>query len=174
MFCINLRNHRSYFDIIILQTVVDRPLGFIAKKEFKKVPFFSWWVEDIGSLFLDRKNVRAGLETIKEGTDFMKMGLSLGLFPEGTRNHTDTLLEFKKGGYRMAEGAEAPMVCIALTGFDDIFENNKPFGLKKKNVIIEFDKPFYPHELDKKERKDAYANIPVRIQEMLDSHKNNQ
>ena len=50
-------NHRSYFDIIVLQTIVDRPLGFIAKKEFKKVPLFSWWVADIGSLFLDRKNI---------------------------------------------------------------------------------------------------------------------
>nr|MCR5106477.1 1-acyl-sn-glycerol-3-phosphate acyltransferase [Eubacterium sp.] len=165
-------NHRSYFDIIILQTIVDRPLGFIAKKEFKKVPLFSWWVADIGSLFLDRKNIRAGLETINEGTECMKEGLSLGLFPEGTRNHGKEMLPFKTGGYRMAEKSDSPMVLVAMTGFDNILENNKPFGLKKTNVIVEFDKPVYPHQLDSKERKAFYNDIPGRIQEMLDSHSN--
>ncbi|MBP3235043.1 MAG: 1-acyl-sn-glycerol-3-phosphate acyltransferase [Eubacterium sp.] len=162
-------NHRSYFDILILQTLVDRPLGFIAKKEFKKVPFFSWWVADIGSLFLDRKNIRAGLETINLGTDYMKQGLSLGLYPEGTRNHEAKLLPFKTGGYRMAEKSGSPMVLVAMTGVDDIFENNKPVALKKATVRVVFDKAVYPHELEAKERKDFYNNIPDRIQEMLDN-----
>ncbi|MBR3539751.1 MAG: 1-acyl-sn-glycerol-3-phosphate acyltransferase, partial [Eubacterium sp.] len=53
------------------------------------------YMEDIGSLFLDRENVRESLKTITEGTNRLSQGLSLGLFPEGTRNHTDQLLPFK-------------------------------------------------------------------------------
>ena len=161
-------NHRSYFDIIILQTIVDRPLGFVAKKEFGKVPLFSSWVQDIGSLFLDRKDIRAGLETIKQGTEDMKAGLSLGLFPEGTRNHKKEMLPFKTGGYRMAEKSESPMMLVAMSHFDDIWENNK-FGIKAANVTIEFDEPVYPHSLDKAERKAFYDGIPARLQEMLDT-----
>lgn len=164
-------NHTSFFDVIILQAICDRPIGFIAKKEFKKVPLFNWWVADLGSLFLDRKNVRAGLETIKQGTEYMKKGLSLGLFPEGTRNHSDELLPFKKGGYRMAEESDSPMILVAFTGCDDILENNKPFGIRKRHVIVEYSEPIYPHELDKKDRKEMYDNIPERIKNMLDSHK---
>jgi 1-acyl-sn-glycerol-3-phosphate acyltransferase len=160
-------NHSSYFDIIALQTIVDRPLGFIAKKEFKKVPLFSWWVADIGSLFLDRKNIRAGLETINEGTENMKIGLSLGLYPEGTRNHEAKMLPFKTGGYRMAEKSGSPMVLVAMTGTDDIFENNKPIALKRAGVKVVFDKAVYPHELENKERKEFYGSIPAKIQEML-------
>ena len=164
-------NHRSYFDIIILQAIVDRPLGFIAKKEFKSVPLFSWWVADIGSLFLDRKDIRAGLETINTGTENMKQGLSLGLFPEGTRNHNKEMLPFKTGGYRMAEKSDSAMVLCALTGFDNIFENNKPFGIKKCTVTVEFSEPFYPHEMETKERKEFYNSIPGKIQTMLDNVK---
>ena len=160
-------NHRSYFDILVLQTLVDRPLGFIAKKEFKKVPLFSWWVADIGSLFLDRKNIRAGLETINLGTEYMKQGLSLGLYPEGTRNHSSEMLPFKTGGYRMAEKSGSPMVLVAMTGTDDIFENNKPIALKRARVKVVFDKAVYPHELENKERKEFYGSIPAKIQEML-------
>ena len=160
-------NHRSYFDILVLQTLVDRPLGFIAKKEFKKVPLFSWWVADIGSLFLDRKNIRAGLETINLGTEYMKQGLSLGLYPEGTRNHSSEMLPFKTGGYRMAEKSGSPMVLVAMTGTDDIFENNKPIALKRARVKVVFDKAVYPHELENKDRKEFYGSIPAKIQEML-------
>ena len=160
-------NHRSYFDILVLQTLVDRPLGFIAKKEFKKVPLFSWWVADIGSLFLDRKNIRAGLGTINLGTEYMKQGLSLGLYPEGTRNHSSEMLPFKTGGYRMAEKSGSPMVLVAMTGTDDIFENNKPIALKRARVKVVFDKAVYPHELENKERKEFYGSIPAKIQEML-------
>ncbi len=166
-----LGNHRSYFDIIILHAIVDRPLGFIAKKEFKKVPVFSWWVADLGSLFLDRKNVRAGLETMKEGAEWMKLGLSLGLYPEGTRNHEAQLLPFKKGGYRMAEESQCPIVLVTMKGVDDIFENNHPIALKSKKIIVDFSEPIYPHEMDRNERKKIYEEFPSMIQATLDSFK---
>ena len=103
-------NHRSYFDIIILQTLSKTPMGFVAKKEFRSFPLLPLYMEDIGSLFLDRENVRESLKTITEGTNRLSQGLSLGLFPEGTRNHTDQLLPFKPGGYRMAEKSGCPII----------------------------------------------------------------
>ena len=164
-------NHRSFFDIIIMQTVVDRPTGFIAKSDFKKIPLFKHWVTDIGAIFLDRKNVRAGLETMNQGAEYMKQGLAIGLYPEGTRNHTDQLLPFKKGGYRMAKNSDCPIMLVAATGFDDIFENNKPPALRKRHVIIEFSEPMYPNEMEKTECNKLYEEFPDRIQKMLDSHK---
>ena len=163
-------NHRSFFDVIILQTIVDRPMGFIAKSDFKKVPLFSRWVMDIGSIFMDRKDVRAGLESIKTGTEYMSKGLSLGLYPEGTRSHTKELLPFKKGGYRMAKNSKSPIVLVAATGTDDVFENNKPIALKKKTVIFEFSAPVYPHEMDKDTCNEFYEDIPNRLRTMLDKH----
>ena len=164
-------NHRSYFDIIILQTIADRPVGFIAKKEFKKIPVFSWWVADLGSLFLDRSNVRAGLETMKVGAGLMKKGISLGLYPEGTRNHDQALMPFKKGGYRMAEDSECPIVLVSMAGVDDILENNKPAALKPRKIKVEFSEPIYPHQMERNERKAVYDQFPAMIQKTLDDLK---
>lgn len=160
-------NHRSYFDIIAMQSVMKKPIGFVAKKEFLKVPLFPLYMKDIGCLFLDRKNVRAGLETINEGITNMTEGLSIGLYPEGTRNHGDKLLPFKSGGYRMAEKSQSPMVLCALTGFDKIFEANKFHMIRSREVTIEFSKPYYPAKMDANERKEFYNSIPDKIQEML-------
>ncbi|MBO6166593.1 MAG: 1-acyl-sn-glycerol-3-phosphate acyltransferase [Eubacterium sp.] len=163
-------NHRSYFDVIILQTITPGPVGFVAKKEFKRVPLLHHYMTDIGCLFLDRENPREGLKTISEATDHLKEGLSMSLFPEGRRNHDAELLPFKSGGYRMAEKSESGIVVTAMTGMDDIFENNKPLALRKKHVIIEFAQPVYPHEMDKAARKDFYDSIPERIVDMQKNH----
>ena len=108
---------------------------------------------------------------MNEGAKYMEMGLSIGLYPEGTRNHTDQLLPFKKGGYRMAKKSNSPIMLVAATGFDDIFENNKPPALRKRHVIVEFSEPMYPNELDKEECNKLYDEFPNMIQNMLDSHK---
>jgi 1-acyl-sn-glycerol-3-phosphate acyltransferase len=121
---------------------------------------------DIGCLYLDRDNPRQAMRTIAEGTRRLEEGLSLGLFPEGTRNHGKELLPFKEGGYRMAEKSGRPIVLMALTGIDDIFENNHHM-LKKKHVVIEYSEPFYPSKMEKAERKEFYVSIPGRIEEML-------
>jgi 1-acyl-sn-glycerol-3-phosphate acyltransferase len=163
-------NHRSYFDIIILQTLTPGPVGFVAKKEFKKFPLLPLYMEDIGCLFLDRDNPREGLKTISDATEYMKKGLSISLFPEGTRNHGTELLPFKSGGYRIAEKSQSPLVVTAMSGLDGILENNKPFGIKKKHVIIEFGSPVYPHQMDKNERKEFYEHIPDQITEMMSKH----
>ena len=164
-------NHRSYFDIIILQTLSKTPMAFVAKKEFRSYPLLPMYMDDIGCLFLDRENVRKSLKVIAEGTKRMQQGLSLGLFPEGTRNHGEELLPFRPGGYRMAEKAECPIIVMALTNFGRIFEENKFHFIRRRHVIIEFDKPVYPHTMEKQEQRAFYDSIPARIQEMLDTHK---
>ncbi len=164
-------NHRSYFDIIIMQTLSKTPMGFVAKKEFRSYPLLPLYMEDMGSIFLDRENVRESLKTINDGTERMGKGLSLGLYPEGTRNHGEELLPFRAGGYRMAEKSDSPIVLMAATNFGKIFEENRFHFIRSRHAIIEFDKPVYPGRMTKDERKAFYDSIPDRIQGMLDIHK---
>ena len=55
-------NHRSFFDIVSTDSRVFAPTGYIAKKELLKVPLLSWWMKNIRCEFLDRKDVRQGLD----------------------------------------------------------------------------------------------------------------
>ena len=171
--CLFVGNHRSWFDVIILQTLAKNPIGYISKKEFAHTPLLSMYMRDIGTLYIDRENPREALKTIKEGGERMKKGLSLSLFPEGTRNHKDTLLPFKEGGYKMAEKSNSPIILVANSGTDDIWEKNKHFAVKKRHVIIEFMEPVYPSELPVHERKAFYADIPNRINEQLQKNNKN-
>ena len=84
-------NHRSYFDILVGYTTVPGLTGFVAKKEMLRYPLLKDWMTDVQCLFLDRKNLKEGLKTILEGIDKVKNGISIWIFPEGTRNRNPEL-----------------------------------------------------------------------------------
>ena len=168
--CLFVGNHRSYFDILLTHNTVGRPAGFVAKDSMEKVALLNLYMKDIGCLFLNREDVKQGLQTINQAAEYLKMGHSIILFPEGHRNQGDEFLPFKEGGYKMAEKAKCPIVPIAISGSDLMLEQNEGMKIKKGKVIIEFGEPIYPTELAVKERKAKYAEIPSIIQSMRDKH----
>lgn len=164
-------NHRSYFDILICHESIDRPLGFIAKKEIKKFPLLPFYMDDIGCIFLDRNDIKQGLQAINKGAEYMKEGHSMVLFPEGTRSQKDTLLPFKEGGYKMAEKSKSPIVPVAISGSDLLLESAPKKRIRKHKVIIEFGEPIYPDKMAPKERKEVYSTIPSIITGMKETHR---
>src|SRR5438477_466249 len=63
-----------------------------------------------------RHNKEAAMRSIDQGAASLRAGHSFLIFPEGTRSKTDELLPFKKGGFRMAIKAGAPIVPVAISG----------------------------------------------------------
>lgn len=162
-------NHRSYFDILVGYTTVPGLTGFVAKKEMLRYPLLSDWMMNVNCLFLDRKDVKEGLKTILMGIDKVKHGISVWIFPEGTRNEKEDILEllpFKEGSLKIAEKSGCPIIPVAITGTAEIFEQHLPF-MKPSKVTIEYGKPIYLKELAPENRKHSGAYIRDIIIEML-------
>ena len=124
-------NHRSYFDILVGYTTVPGPMGFVAKKEMLRYPLLSDWMVNVNCLFLDRDDIKAGLKMILDGIEKVKNGVSVWIFPEGTRNRHDDILEllpFKEGSLKIAEKSGCPVVPVAMFGTADVFEKHIPFN----------------------------------------------
>lgn len=145
-------NHRSYFDIVIGYRLIKGECGFIAKKEMEKIPFLRRWMKNIHCLFLDRKNIKEGLKTILAGIDKVKHGISIWIFPEGTRNRDAGMMEFKEGSMKIAEKTDCPIIPVAMTGTAEIFEKHIPW-IKKSHVTVTFGKPIDIKTLEKDQKK---------------------
>ena len=146
-------NHRSYFDILITYIRVPRPTGYIAKKEMLRYPLLSNWMKNLHCLFLDRKDIKQGLKTILTALEKVKSGISICIFPEGTRNRVnDTFMEFHEGSFKIAEKTGCPIIPMSINNSAQIFEDHIP-KIKKAHVVLEYGKPIYPAELSKEERK---------------------
>lgn len=110
---------------------------------------------------LDRSNIKEGLKTILTGIEKVKGGISMWIFPEGTRNKSEDpadLMEFREGSLKIAEKSGCPVIPVAITGTDDVFERHIPW-IRKSHVIIEYGEPIYLKELplDKKKFPGAYT-----------------
>lgn len=163
-------NHRSYFDILVGYTTIPGLLGFVAKKEMRHYPLLSDWMQNVNCLFLDRKNLKEGLKTILEGIEKVRRGVSIWIFPEGTRNVNKDILDllpFKEGSLKIAEKSGCPVIPVAITGTAEIFEKHLPF-IRPSHVTIEFGAPFIIKELPAEDKKFAGAYTRKVIIEMLE------
>jgi 1-acyl-sn-glycerol-3-phosphate acyltransferase len=118
-------NHSGIADILLLFITADRPFGFIAKKEILFVPFINLWLVLLGGLFMDRNNPRKSLAALKSGIQKIKKGLSIAIFPEGTRSRGRGLLPFKSGSFQLALESGADIVPVALYGSYELFEKTR-------------------------------------------------
>lgn len=146
-------NHRSFYDIITTYVRVPGPTGYIAKKELLKIPLLSNWMKNLHCLFLDRNDLKQGLQTILTAIDKVKSGISIFVFPEGTRNRVEgTFLPFHEGTFKIASKTGCPIVPVTLYHTSAIFEDHLP-RIKKTNIVIHYGTPFYVKDLHKEDQK---------------------
>lgn len=160
-------NHRGFFDIIATYPRMPGPTGFIAKKEMKKWPLIGWWMSSVHCLFLDRSDRRQGMATILEGINKLKAGISMWIFPEGTRSKVDgELLPFKKGSFKLATKAGVPIIPVAFNGSSRIFEDHVPL-LKPERMTVEFMPPIATAGLSVAERDELPEKVRGIIEERV-------
>ena len=98
----------------------------------------------------------------------IKRGISICIFPEGTRNSGEelSLLPFKEGSFKIAEKTGCAIVPISLNNTAEMFEAHFP-KIKKTHVVIEYGAPVYPKDLDNETRKHLAPYFEQIIKETI-------
>ena len=112
-------NHVSWFDIFALASVLPR-YTFVAKAELRRIPIFGWGAEACGVVFLERENRASAFAAYSSVATLVAEGLSVVVYPEGTRGGTYALRPFKKGPFVLAIAAKAPVVPVLVHGTREI------------------------------------------------------
>jgi 1-acyl-sn-glycerol-3-phosphate acyltransferase len=108
-------NHNSFMDIPFVGTSLGwRNYKMISKVELGKVPILGRSIKVGGHVMVDRSSRRSQLNTLKSGMKWLKDGIHLVTFPEGTRSKNGRLLPFKNGAFKMAHKVGAPIVPISI------------------------------------------------------------
>ena len=108
-------NHRSAFDPICTVAAVPRDLVFVAKPGVLKIPIIGYLMKKVGFMAIDRENARNAVTTIKRAAELIRdVGLSVGIYPEGTRSKDGSLLPFHAGSFKIAKLAECPVVVVSI------------------------------------------------------------
>ena len=115
-------NHRSAFDPLLVMDQLRRyNIAFISKPSNLKLPLVGRAAYADGFIPIDRENNRNAFRSILQAVDYLKKDIcSIGIYPEGTRSHTDELLSFHAGSFKIAQRAGVPIVVASVSGTEKI------------------------------------------------------
>lgn len=166
-----IANHRSFFDAFLGYAYIPGPAAFVAKKSIRKIPVIAQWMYFLSCMFLDREDIKSGMEMIKKSISLIKGGISVFICPEGTRNCDDELLPFKEGCFRIATRTNCKIVPLCYTNTENAFEAHVPW-VRSAKVTMEFGEPIDVSTLERAEQKHLGEKVRAIIQEMYDERRN--
>lgn len=112
-------NHVSWFDIFATAAVLPR-FTFVAKEELRRIPIFGWGAEGAGVVFLARDNRQSAFDAYAQVAGKIAGGVSVIVYPEGTRGESYALRPFKKGPFVLAIAAHAPVTPVVVHGAREV------------------------------------------------------
>ncbi|MCR5417238.1 MAG: 1-acyl-sn-glycerol-3-phosphate acyltransferase [Pseudobutyrivibrio sp.] len=160
-------NHQSFFDVVLGYNLCPPITGFLSKKTFEKVPLLNVWMHMNYCLFLTRTDPRQDLKLIIKAQEFIKQGISMFVFPEGTRSKDGKMQPFHEASFKIATKTGCPIVPVCFTNTREVFETHLP-RLKKTKVIITFMPPVDPKSLEGDDKKYIGAYVQRMMQAQLD------
>jgi 1-acyl-sn-glycerol-3-phosphate acyltransferase len=114
--CIFIANHQSMVDIWVMFAVIPPTTRFVAKAELFRIPVFGWALSSCGCIPIDRANRGEAIRSLRSAAEKIRSGLSVVLYPEGSRGDDGRLRPFKKGAFHLAVQAGVPIVPVVISG----------------------------------------------------------
>ncbi len=153
---IYMSNHQGSYDIFALLSCLPVQFRWIAKKELFAIPILGWAMGAANYISIDRSGRRGALESIERAARKIKGGVSVVIFPEGTRSRDGSIQPFKRGGFTLALKSGVPIIPITINGSRDVMARDSmrvrpgeirvsvdraiqttPFSLRERNVLME-------------------------------------
>jgi len=159
-------NHQSNVDPPVLYRAVHPRLRVLYKREIDQIPLLARAFRMAGFIPIDRHNKESALRSIEAGASSLRSGHSFLIFPEGTRSKTDQLLPFKKGGFRMAIKAGAPIVPVAISGGRAAMVHGS-FIIRPVTLTIRIGRPVETRDVDVEDRDALIERVRHEITTLL-------
>lgn len=95
-------------------------------------------------IFVDRSSAMAMARSIIEAKKRLRNGMSIVVFPEGTRTLDGKMSAFKKGAFKLAMDFKLPIVPLTIDGSFNILPRTSIVNIKYGKIILTIHKPIYP------------------------------
>lgn len=138
-------NHQGAFDIWAIYGYLNHNFKWLMKKSLEKIAFVGYACRRSGHVFVDSNSLQSIRQTIDEARHQLKDGMSLVIFPEGTRTKTGDLGDFKRGAFMLAGEFKLPVVPMSISGAYDIMPKDSYLPNSGK-IILTIHKPIEPGE----------------------------
>ncbi len=162
-------NHQSAVDILITAGGMPQPFGFVAKEELRTTPLVGAAIAHSPSVFVDKRDPRSAVRSIKEAGARIAGGASVLVFPEGKRTYSGGLAAFQRGAFMLALEAQVPIVPVAIHGSYRVFDERR-MTMKPGRVGMHL-MPQIPTEgMTKRDLPDLIARVRADLDASLSAY----
>jgi 1-acyl-sn-glycerol-3-phosphate acyltransferase len=159
-------NHQSAFDILVLLARLPIQFRWLAKESLFKIPLFGWAMKRTGYIPINRSQAKKAYQSLLLAARKVKEGTSIVIFPEGTRQDTDTLGAFKKGGFVLALKSQKPIIPVSIIGSAKVL-TKKGFWITPGEIKIVLGRPIPTEGLQNKDVEGLMHRVREAIEENL-------
>lgn len=138
-------NHQGAFDIWAIYGYLNHNFKWLMKKSLEKIAFVGYACKLSGHVFVDSNSLQSIRQTIDYARHQLKDGMSLVIFPEGTRTKTGELGDFKRGAFLLAAEFNMPVVPLSIKGAYEIMPKDSYFPNSGK-ITLTIHEPIFPGE----------------------------
>ncbi len=119
-----IANHQGAFDIFLIYGFLNQNIKWVQKASLRKVPFVGKASEIAGHVFVDNSSVASRLGSISKTKKAIVDGVSMMMFPEGSRSRDGKIVKFRGGAYKVAMDMGLPIVPVTINGPFDVLKVN--------------------------------------------------
>lgn len=137
---IYMTNHQSYFDILGLLAYLPVDFKFLMKQELMKIPLFGFAMKRAGYIGIERNDPRKAVKSMQCAAERIRNGVSVLIFPEGTRSEDGRLQDFKRGGFKLALKSRCDIIPVVIQGSSHIMPKGS-FTIRRGQFTLSIGKP---------------------------------
>jgi 1-acyl-sn-glycerol-3-phosphate acyltransferase len=160
-------NHQSILDIVVFNKVRHR-LRWVSKIEVFKVPVLGWSMRMTKYIGLERGNKHSVAKMMDQCVESLNEGVSVVIFPEGTRSLNGSIGKFKTGAFQLAIKTNRPILPVVLDGTGDILPKKGYIFRDRQNVRIRVLDPIFPNDFGTDSPEELAEKIQVIMSESLE------
>lgn len=139
-------NHQGAYDIFLIYGYLGRNFKWMMKKSLRSIPFVGAACAAAGHIFVDKGSRAKSLrDTLLQATGTLCEGMSLVVFPEGSRSADGKMGRFKKGAYQLAIDLKLPVVPLTIDGSFEVMPRNS-YLVTPGKMILTIHPVIYPDE----------------------------
>lgn len=161
-----LANHQGYYDIFLVYGYLGHNFKWMMKEYLKKIPFVGYSCVKSKQIYVGDSISSIG-KAVQQARETLKGGMSMVIFPEGTRTFTGKLGTFKRGSFMLANEIGLPIVPITINGSFDVLSRNAK-SISRGTLTLTIHKPITAEERQGKPSKAIMQNVYDIINSSLD------
>ena len=135
-------NHQSMIDILATMGLFRRPFKYVSKASLFELPLVGWAMRMLHYVRLERGRPHSTRRMLDDCRTWLRRGVAVLLFPEGTYAPTEALLHFKPGAFLLAIEEGVPVVPVLTSGTRALMEGDGPWLAPRARVTVRVLEPF--------------------------------